>query len=150
MKKAFTLIELVFVIVIIGILVTIALPKFGAVSEQSQIAKGRSDVMALRTAISSERQKRFMLGDSSYINQLDGNASAAPGEDAIIFDNNGTSTNVLLTYGVVTKNSDGGWMKTGVNEYTYTISGAANVFNYDSTTGQFNCSSGTYCTQLTQ
>lgn len=148
-KSAFTLVELIFVIIIIGILAMIALPKFSGISEQSLIAKGRSDVMALRTAISSERQKRFMLGDSSYINQLDAGV-ANNTADLKIFDNNGTAGNVLLSYGVITKNSDGGWMKTGTNQYTYTVSGSANIFDYDNITGQFNCTSGAYCTKLTQ
>lgn len=149
-RYGFTIIELVFVIIIIGILATIALPKFGSVSEQSQIAKGRSDVMALRTAISTERQKRFMKGDNTYINHVDGNSTAAPGVGAKIFDNNGTSANTLLAYGIITKSNDGGWMKTNTDEYTYYVSGTANVFDYNSSTGIFDCVSGSFCAKLTQ
>jgi general secretion pathway protein G len=149
-RNAFTMIELIFVIIVIGILATIAIPRFAGVSEQAVIASGRSDVMSIRTAISTERQKRFMKGDSSYISHLDGNATAAPGVGAIIFDNNGTSTNKLLTYGITTKNADGGWMKTNTDEYTYYVSGTPNVFNYNILDGTFNCTSGTYCSKLTK
>lgn len=149
-RNAFTMIELIFVIIVIGILATIAIPRFAGVSEQAVIASGRSDVMSIRTAISTERQKRFMKGDSSYINHLDGNATAAPGVGASIFDNNGISTNKLLTYGITTKNADGGWMKTNTDEYTYYISGTPNVFNYNILDGTFNCTSGTYCSKLTK
>ena len=58
-RKAFTMIELVFVIVVIGILAAIAIPKFAATRDDAQIAKGRSDVAAIRAAIVSERQGRL-------------------------------------------------------------------------------------------
>ena len=39
MKKAFTMIELVFVIVVIGILAAVALPRFGRTGEDAHVAK---------------------------------------------------------------------------------------------------------------
>lgn len=147
-SNAFTMIELIFVIIVIGILATIAIPRFAGVSEQAVIASGRSDVMSIRTAISTERQKRFMKGDSSYINHLDAAANGAQPAGTMIFDNNGT--NKLLTYGITTKNSDGGWIKTNTDKYTYYVSGTSNVFDYNVTGGTFNCTSGTYCSKLTK
>lgn len=149
-SKAFTMIELIFVIIVIGILVTIAIPKFFGVSEQAVIAKGRSDIMSVRTAISTERQKRLMKGDSSYISHLDGAAVGAQAAGTVIFDSNDSVNRpgVLLSYGIVTKNT--AWMKTNTDEYTYYISGVSNVFDYNATNGTLNCISGTYCDQLTK
>ena len=144
------MIELIFVIVVLGILVGIALPKFTATRTDAVIVKGRSDVASVRTAISTERQKRFMKGDSSYINHLDHQA-ATPGAGVVIFDNNGTASSTLLTYGITTKNSDGGWMKTAADTYTYNVSGVTNTFTYDSATGKFDCTGGeAYCAKLTK
>ena len=148
-KNAFTMIELVFVIVVLGILAGIAIPKFAATRTDAVIVSGRSDVASIRTAISTERQKRFMRGDSSYISSLD-HQSATPGENVLLFDNNGSSTSVLLTYGITTKSTDGGWMKTAANTYTYSVAGTTNTFTYDNTTGIFTCTSGTYCNNLTK
>ncbi|MDQ7047611.1 MAG: prepilin-type N-terminal cleavage/methylation domain-containing protein [Sulfurovum sp.] len=67
MKKAFTMIELVFVIVIIGILSAIAVPKFAATRDDALISKGRAEVAALRSAIATERQKRILRGDFDNI-----------------------------------------------------------------------------------
>ena len=63
MKKAFTMIELVFVIVVIGILSAIAIPKFAATRDDAVISKGRAEVAAMRSAIAMERQKRILRGN---------------------------------------------------------------------------------------
>jgi len=56
------MIELVFVIVIIGILSAIAIPKFAATRDDAVIAKGRATVAALRNGIATERQKKILRG----------------------------------------------------------------------------------------
>lgn len=62
MKKAFTMLELVFVIVVIGILSAIAIPKFAATRDDAQISKARAEVGAMRSAVATERQKRILRG----------------------------------------------------------------------------------------
>ena len=137
MKKAFTMIELIFVIVIIGILATYAMPKLGSSKTQADTVNGRADVSAIRTAIVNERQSRLILGKSSYITTLDNSATEDVGGEKI-FDSNGTHS--LLTYGITTKTSDGGWLKTGTNEYTYKVGGISTVFTYDpNDMGKFLC-----------
>ena len=63
MKRAFTMIEVVFVIVVIGILAGIAIPKFAATRDDAVISKARATVGAVRSALSTERQKRILRGD---------------------------------------------------------------------------------------
>lgn len=67
MKNGFTLVELVFVIVVIGILSAIAIPKFAATRDDAVVSKGRATVGALRSALATERQKRILKGDFSRI-----------------------------------------------------------------------------------
>ena len=67
MRKAFTMVELVFVIVIIGILSAIAIPKFAATRDDAEVSKGRAEVAAMRSAIATERQKRILSGDFDNI-----------------------------------------------------------------------------------
>ncbi len=74
MKRAFTMIELVFVIVVIGILAAIAVPKFAVTRDDAIVAKGRATVGALRSAISMERQKRILRG---VFDDVDGAAAEA-------------------------------------------------------------------------
>ena len=62
MKKAFTMIELVFVVTIIALLAAVAIPKFAATRDDAIISKGRAAVAAMRSAIAMERQKRILQG----------------------------------------------------------------------------------------
>jgi len=148
MRKAFTMIELVFVIVVLGILAAIAIPKLAATRDDAQIAKGRSDVAAIRAAIVSERQGRLMQGQSNYINKLHHATD-------VLFDNNGTATSTLLQYGIVTQNeTNGHWddsaTASGTNwTYIYRVMNTDNTFTYNPTDGTFRCTDGTYCADLT-
>ncbi|MDD4854923.1 MAG: type II secretion system protein [Sulfuricurvum sp.] len=142
-RKAFTMIELVFVIVVLGILAAIAIPKFAATRDDAQIAKGRSDVAAIRAAIVSERQGRLMQGDSKYIQVLSGGST---GSSTLLFEGNGTS--VLLQYGISPDSSNGHWTKTSDTVYVFHVMNEDNTFTYTPSDGKFQCS-GTYCNQLT-
>lgn len=136
-RSGFTIIELIFVIVVLGILSAIALPKFIGSQKNAVIARGKSDVSAIRAAIMNERQKRLVLGQVGFITKLDGGAAEDTAEETI-FDNNGSASNGLLTYGITTSDSSGHWMKTGNNEYTYKISDDTScTFKYTPANGKF-------------
>jgi general secretion pathway protein G len=128
-KYAFTMIEMVFVIVILGILAAIAIPKFAATRTDAQIAKGRADISAIRSAIMTERQSRLIKGDSSWISNLSNGTKLFDGND---------STHVLLQYGITPGTTDGHWEKTATNAYTYHVGGKDCTFTYNSTTGKFS------------
>jgi general secretion pathway protein G len=136
-KKAFTMIELVFVIVVLGILAAIAIPRLAPMMENATTARGKSDVAAIRTAIVTERQGRLLKGQTTYISALDKNTTAAPGAGAEIFDGNGTGQ--LLSAPIITASGDGKWMKTGVNTYAYRSGDAVATFTYTQTGGKFDC-----------
>lgn len=137
-RTAFTMIELVFVIVVLGILAAIAIPKFAATRDDAQVAKGRSDVAAIRSAIVSERQTRLLQGSSTYINKLHSSTTS-------LFDGNGSST--LLQYGIAVGSSNGHWntpttsgtSPTATATYTYTVAGKNVLFNYTQSSGTFDC-----------
>ena len=93
-QKAFTMVELVFVIAIIGILAGIALPRLAATRDDAFISKARTTVAALRTAISTERQKMILRGEFDDIN--------------------GSTAEDLLEYGL---SSD--WVRSG-DDFTFT------------------------------
>ena len=69
-KKAFTMVELVFVIVIIGILAAVAVPRLAATRDDAEITKARVMVASISNAVSMERQKRILRGDFALIFRL--------------------------------------------------------------------------------
>lgn len=150
MKKAFTMIELVFAIVIIGILSAIAIPRFAASRDDAQVAKGRSDVAAIRAAIVSERQTRLLKGDTQYIDKLDHQGTSSS-DGQILFDNNGVATQTLLQYGIASGSTNGHWRKTAANEYKYKVLGVDTTFTYTQATGTFDCThTEAGCKRLTE
>jgi len=66
-RKAFTMVELVFVIVVIGILAAVAVPKLVATTSDAEVLRARTTVAALRTAISTARQQRVLSGNFTQL-----------------------------------------------------------------------------------
>ena len=156
-KSAFTMIELIFVIVVLGILAAVAVPKMAATRDDAQIAKGRSDIASIRSAIVTERQTRLIKGDSKFINQLHSATDS-------LFDGNGTAGIQLLMYGVAPENKDGHWhidvapcsgtTPNTVCTYYFKVLGTDNNFTYSQANGTFNCvqdpTNAPSCNQLTK
>ena len=69
MKKAFTMIEIVFVVVILGILTAVAIPKFGSILEDAYLSKGKETVASIRSSIINERQK-LMVKSIRFLNNV--------------------------------------------------------------------------------
>lgn len=137
-SNAFTMIELIFVIVVLGILSAIALPKFAGTRALADIGKGRADVATIRTAIINERQSRLLLGDNSFIPVL---------SNVKLFDGNGSS--VLLAYGMIDSQTASNWHKVSDTTYEYRVGDSINTFTYTPADGKFMCTGGTECSKLT-
>ena len=152
LHSAFTMIELVFVIVVLGILAAIAVPKFAATRTDAQISKGRADISSIRSAIMTERQTRLIKGDSKFI-------EAGTGLGQL---DHGSLFGGVLTYGIHDPGSskDGHWHNvthSDVNSstYNYTVGDTSVTFTYTRSNGTFLCVDGNVtkaqilCGQLT-
>ena len=82
-KKGFTLIELLIVVVIIGILAAIAIPKFANTKEKAYVASMKSDLRNLITA----QEAYFSDNNSNYaaaISNLGTNYKASTGITVVL------------------------------------------------------------------
>ena len=102
MKKGFTLIELLIVVVIIGILAAIAIPKFANTKEKAYVASMKSDLRNLITA----EEAYFSDNNSSYAT-----TTGASG----LGTNYRASSGVTVTIGTVTAT---GWAATAGHNST--------------------------------
>lgn len=142
-SRAFTMIELVFVIVVLGILAAVALPKFSETRNQADIAKGRADVATIRAVIANERQSKVITGSPSYISKLSPSTSSTT-----LFTGDGAGR-TLLMYGMKAGTSSGSWAITSDTTYTYNINGVLTTFTYNPVNGVFTCTTDVnYCNAL--
>ena len=111
-RKAFTMLELIFVIVVIGILAAIAIPKFAATRDDALMTKGLTTLSSVRSAISTERQKQILRGDFSGISKLNGGGG--------IFSRfNDVNGSLVLEYDIAPCTGIGCWSTSDGVTYTF-------------------------------
>ena len=131
MKKAFTLLELIFVIVVIGILAGLAIPRLFPVIDTAKVKKLQSQVSAIRAAIGNSYSKNIISGND-VCPDLEGS------ENDKLFEG-------VLTYPIYKNSKDIKWDGNGT-DYNATIGDMVVKFNYDKNTSnncKFECNSVT-------
>nr|WP_082792102.1 type II secretion system protein [Sulfurovum riftiae] len=139
-KKAFTMIELIFVIVVIGILSAIAIPKLAATRDDATITKAIATIGAVRSSVATERQKRILRGDFDHpITSLHNGTNTV--FDVFNQDKDGKRNPVLETTiydcNKVGK-STGCWQVVNTNEYRFVMPDGSNV-DFNLTKSRFTC-----------
>jgi len=98
-SKGFTLIELLIVVVIIGILAAIAIPKFANTKEKAYVAAMKSDLRNLVTA-----QESYFADQVFYTTSTTAiNFSSSTGVTVTIGTANGTGWNATAKHNATTK-----------------------------------------------
>ena len=150
-KNAFSMIEMVFVIVILGILAAIAVPKMAATRTDADISKGRADIASIRSSILTERQSRIIKGCTNFIPNGTGTYTCN-GTTYDQMDNGGLFGGVLMYPPSNEAGKNGKWSATaGSGTYVFRVDGVNTTFTYNSNDGTFNCTAGSgKCDALTR
>lgn len=127
-RHAFTLVELVMVIVIIGLLAAVVTPQFSSMKTEAQNAAEQGAVSAIRSGINLANMTRLAQGLDGYPSTLD---SAANGV--------ASATNVLFTQVIKDGVSDPNWQKTGNRRYRFNPT--QRVYTYNQNAGTFTSNS---------
>ena len=136
MTKAFTMIELIFVIVILGILSAVALPKFQGVRNQADIANVKAQLSTIRAAIANDRQRRIIMGCNLYAKKGTGTFNCVNNAYAVGTDynsiNNGGLFGGVLTAPLTNSNTVGNWYTADATDdtYKYILSDGEITFKY--------------------
>jgi general secretion pathway protein G len=138
-KKAFTMIELVFVIVVIGILAGVAIPRLAATRDDAEITRGMTLLNSVRNALSIERQKRVLRGEFSPIIAV-GSGTTVFGH---FFDAGGDTNITVLEYPESSKSSKYRWKRID-DTHTYfclsnSCSGNSDTIRFELSGGRFLC-----------
>ncbi|MCR4941198.1 MAG: prepilin-type N-terminal cleavage/methylation domain-containing protein [Campylobacter sp.] len=119
MRKAFSLTELVFAIIILAILAAFAIPRLNFGKENAELAQAKMLVQEIRASISSKYNQSILTSIPAYPNTLD---------DTGIFDK-------ILPL----KTKPKGWEKESENKYELKIDSQILHFTYDPKNGEFEC-----------
>ena len=111
-RRGFTLIELLIVVVIIGILAAIAIPKFAATKDKAKLAAVKSDIHNLMTA-----EESYVADNSTYTSSLPTTMFAISSGNAYNAAVTGTSG-----YAATVSNSS---ISTGITSCTVNVGGGA-------------------------
>ena len=127
MKKSFTLLEIIFVISVLAILSSVAIPKFIDSLNSANILKVRSDISMIRSNIIQYKEDKLLKASiATYPTSID---------------------NILDLLNIASQ-----WTKNN-NLYTIKLTSTSNVeFKYDSNTGIFDCThkKQDICKEITQ
>ncbi len=156
MKKAFTLLEFVFVVLIIGILVAISLPFLNQNKNDSKLIKLKADFAMLEASLALMRNEAHLkqiphfgpVLDNAKIN-LEKERLFYCEKQEILTCQNGTNCCSYSLLSVPLYSNSKAWLKLGFNHYRFVLNSKESIdFIYDANEGVLECKNSKWCKEL--
>ena len=157
------MIELVFVVVVIGILASIAIPRLAATRDDAEITKAIATIGAIKSSVATERQKRTIRGDFNLMTSLHNDADANIVFGTFSDDNGDAVVDVVAVLETPVRactaaKTDGCWQRgfaaggAGQEFYTYIMPDDQAQVGFQLNNGVFECvnQADANCIELTQ
>ena len=129
-KKAFSLLEIIFVLLTIAVVVTAAISKFETTFDKTNITKLKSDILQIRAGINLYRNKLILQNQNESLSTLDDN-------DNMLF-------NIILQTPIPSSNESkaNAWSKISATKYRVYLDTTHSIdFQYDTANYTFDCES---------
>jgi general secretion pathway protein G len=137
-KKAFSLLEIIFVLIVMSVITTLAVSKFDTAFTNTNVTKIKSDILQIRAGINSYKSKMILKDSDDDLEQLDDN-------DIMLF-------NKILENPILSSNEPivKAWTKLSNSKYkVYVTNHSFLEFHYDNETYIFDCDiSNELCKEL--
>ncbi|MGB5920063.1 type II secretion system protein [Arcobacter sp.] len=141
MKKAFSLLEIIVVVLIVGLLGAFAINKFFYSIDKSNNFKIKSDVALINSAINRTYSNQVLLGNSTFtLNRLDDASINTAGESLFVGYNEYILLDVVILSSSEEKKELEKWIKTSQTTYkAYLSKDKVITFEFDNNKGTFTC-----------
>ena len=126
-RRAYTLLELIFIVVILGILSTVAIPRLFFSRSDATISNAKTQLAAIRSGISLKYNDKILQAKPEFPQKLD------DGDPNKLFKN-------VINIPIKDSGSKNGWHRINDDKYTFRLDGKVANFKYDKNTGDFGCS----------
>lgn len=137
---AFSILEIIFVIAIISIIATVAIPKFSGEISKANLIKIKSDIILIRDGLQNYKKKMILSNNNTSLNSLD--------------DNNEELFSKILSYPISSSVNKKAitWEKLSNEKYIIWIDSSNRLeFIYNKSNYTFDCNiNKEYCKELTQ
>lgn len=147
-QKAFTLLELVFVVLILAILASFALPFFGQSKDEAKLLKAKMDYEMLVSALALMRNEAQIKGIKNFTPQLDTAKINSEKEKLFVCEN----LNTLCSYSLLQHplySSYKTWIKQEANLYRFFLNSKEYIdFFYNAQSGMLECLNSKWCKEL--
>lgn len=125
-KNSFSILELIFIVVIMGILATVSIPKLLNTKDNASIIRVQNDLNVIQNGLKEYQTKHILQNDDGVLDSLDK-------DDISLFSN-------ILETPFVASDDINCWTKISNTKYRYNLSSNQNIeFIYDKDDFSFSC-----------